>query len=230
VSGQWYVGDDLCSSKKEAEQSAAKKACEALLARNVYSSSSSISSSLEQLTISTSDAPPSYSEVVNTDSSYRFPSKYADIEQFIATKVGADGGRIRKTSPPDSQGRYKFEITGSYRYCENIRRHHKKNQIFFIVDPVRKTYIQKCHDSECYGFQSALKYIDNEHRTNSNSPENDSMSKCSKCRKTVKNANQNECERCGQEFCGNCLYECDLCHDAPHCERCIDSCVECHDS
>ncbi len=208
----------MCSSKKEAEQSAAKKALEDLRGTNVYSTSS----------ISTSDAPPSYAEVLNTDSSYHLPSEYADIEQFIAAKVGTVGGRIRKILPPDSQGRYRFEITGSYRYCENIQRHHKKNQIFFLVDPVKKTYIQKCYDFDCYGFQSTLKYIDNEQTTNSDLQENNSTSKCSKCRKILRY--QNECERCGKGFCRNCLYECDLCHDAPHCERCIDSCVECHDS
>jgi hypothetical protein len=164
--------------------------------------------------------------VVEADSKYHLPDEYADIEQFITTKVEAFGGRIRKILPLNSQGRYKFEICGSYRYCENIKRHHKKNQIYFIVDPIKKTYVQKCHDSECYGFQSPLQYINND----PNSQENNSISKCSKCLKTLKYQIQNECERCGELFCKNCVCFCDYCHDAIHCERCFDSCFDCHDS
>lgn len=232
VNGHWYVGDDLCSSKKDAEQSAAKKAWEALLAGNVCSSS--ISSSPEPSKVSTcetySEAFPSYSEATKADSKYHLPDEYADIEQFIATKVGAFDGRIRKILPPDSRGRYKFEINGSYRYCENIKRHHKKNQIYFIVDPVRKTYIQKCHDPECYNFQSTLQHIDNDQRTLPGLEENSSVTKCSRCRKTLKYQNGRECERCGEMFCGNCVCVCDLCHGAIHCERCFDLCFDCHDS
>jgi len=140
--------------------------------------SSSASTSPEQLTVLTSETYaetlPSYSEVVKDDSNYHLPDEYVDIEQFITTKVGAFGGRIRKIWPPDLQGRYTFEISGSYRYCENVQRNHKQNKIYFIVDPIKKTYIQKCHDSECYRFQSTLKHIDNDPRTLPNSRENNS--------------------------------------------------------
>jgi hypothetical protein len=212
----------LYPSKKEAEQLAAKNAYDALRGINVYSLSSMSTA------VSTLDEPPSYSEVVNMDSSYRLPNEYADIEQFIEAKVGVTGGRIRKISPPDSRGQYKFQITGTYRYCEKIGRHHTKNQIYFIVDPVNRTYVQKCYDSDCHGFQSAVKYIDNEQTTHSDSSEEDSTSKCSRCQKILRHGTA--CERCGQNFCSRCLYECELCHDALHCSSCIDSCFDCHDS
>lgn len=208
MNGHWYLGDNFCSAKKEAEKLAAKKALESLVVESISS-----------LTLETSetdfDEPPSYSEAVSADSSYHLPSKYADIEQFLCTKVRAAGGRIQKILPPDSSGRYKFEISGSYRYCGNVQRHHKKNQVYFIVDPAKKTYIQKCSDSDCYGFQSAIKYIDDGQRTNPHAQVNDSRSKC---------------ERCGERFSTNSLYECELCHDALHCTRCFDSCFDCHDS
>jgi len=87
------------------------------------------------------------------------PFQYADSEQFIIDIISSHGGRIRKIWASEEQERYQFEITGTYRYCDNIRRHHKKNQIYFIVDPVQKIYYQKCHDPECSGFQSANKEL-----------------------------------------------------------------------
>jgi hypothetical protein len=71
------------------------------------------------------------------------------------------GARIRKVKPPKPNGRglYRIEITGNYRYCENIKEHHKKNQVYFFVDPVNKVYYQKCHDPDCQGYQSAKQPI-----------------------------------------------------------------------
>jgi hypothetical protein len=174
--------------------------------------------------------PPSYSEIVQTNLMNYLADEYTDIEQFINAKVKPFGGRIRKISAPDSYGRYKFEINGSYRYCENVRRHHKKNQIYFIVDPIKKTYIQKCHDPACYGFQSPIKYIVTEQSTSLNSQENNSVSKCSRCLQAFMLNNRNECDRCGEEFCNKCVRDCELCHDAVHCERCFELCFDCHDS
>jgi hypothetical protein len=232
VDNHWYVGEDMCSSKKEAEQSAAKKAWKALLAKNVASISTERLPQTSTATISEehSDSPPSYAEAVKFALKNHLPDKYAAIEHFIATKVEEYGGRIREISPPDSQGRYKFEIGGSYRYCENVRRHHKKNQIYFIVDPIKKTYVQKCHDPECYGFQSALKNIENEQRTLLTSQENNSTDQCTNCQKPLMHQNQNECERCGEIFCKKCAYSCELCHYAVHCNRCFQLCFDSHDS
>ncbi|CAF4086043.1 unnamed protein product, partial [Rotaria sordida] len=42
---------------------------------------------------------------------------------------------------------------GDYKYCENIKRHHKQNNIYFIVDMRKGTYRQKCHDPDCKTFQ-----------------------------------------------------------------------------
>lgn len=128
------------------------------------------------------------------------------------------------------RGRYKFEITGSYRYCENIKRHHKKNQIFFIVDPVERTYCQRCHDTECYGFQSPLKYIDDEQTISSSDVEDYDLDKCNYCQRSLVNRNRSNCERCGKDFCHECVCTCDLCCDATHCRRCFELCWDCHDS
>ena len=82
------------------------------------------------------------------------PREHADIEESILKIISAAGGRIRKIWPPNESGEYKFEITGTYRFCENIDNHHRKNHIYFVVDPGRNIYYQKCHDSQCLGYQS----------------------------------------------------------------------------
>ena len=72
----------------------------------------------------------------------------------------AFGGRIRKIKPPrDARGLYRLEIGGDYRYCENVKRQHKKNQVYFLVDPINKVYYQRCYDPDCKGFQSAKQRI-----------------------------------------------------------------------
>jgi hypothetical protein len=51
---------------------------------------------------------------------------------------------------------YRLEITRTYHHCENVRRDHSKNHIYFIVHPICKTFYQKCHDPECFDFQSVI--------------------------------------------------------------------------
>ena len=138
VDGRWYIGEENCSSKKEAENSAAEKACLDLM-REVFHV----------------DGTQTDQIVDDNDPSKHFPPEYADIEEFFATMVGAFGARIRKIRPPrDTRGIYRVEIVGDYRYCNNIQQHHKKNQVYFLVDPKKKIYYQKCYDPECQGFQS----------------------------------------------------------------------------
>ncbi|CAM4870747.1 unnamed protein product [Rotaria socialis] len=50
-----------------------------------------------------------------------------------------------------------FLYAGSYKYCERIQRHHKNNNIYFVVDMRKGTYRQKCHDSDCQNFQGIEK-------------------------------------------------------------------------
>ncbi|CAF3887233.1 unnamed protein product [Rotaria magnacalcarata] len=50
-----------------------------------------------------------------------------------------------------------FLYAGNYKYCERIQRHHKNNNIYFVVDMRKGTYRQKCHDSDCQNFQGVEK-------------------------------------------------------------------------
>ena len=157
MNGQSFIGDDLCSSKKQAEQSAARKALEILVHNDVKSLSTQLFN--VQITSDETDPPPSYAEVMKSNAIEHLPQEYADIERYMAVMVTSFGGRVRKIWAPDSDGLYKFEIAGPYRYCDNVQRYHKRNQIYFMVDPVNKTYYQMCHSPPCLGFRSITRNI-----------------------------------------------------------------------
>lgn len=126
----WYRGDHGFTSKKDAEQSAAKTA---------YNSLSTDGMELQ---------------TENADSGQHMPEEYVHIEQFFNNMVMAHGGRIRKIYPPRRGGTYRIEIAGKYRYCENVQRHHKKNRVYLLIDTVNNVYYQKCYDPNCDNFQS----------------------------------------------------------------------------
>ena len=42
----------------------------------------------------------------------------------------------------------------SFRFCANINRQHKSNNIFWIADLAKKIVYQKCHDEDCANFVS----------------------------------------------------------------------------
>ncbi len=153
MNGQRYVGRDQCSTIKEAEQLAAKKAWKSLVA------SKSKSISIRSFSHILTEQPQLRSSRVKCESIEHLPIEYAGIELFIVNLVGIFGGRIKNICMPDVLGRYKIEITGSYRYCENIKKHHKKSQIYFLVDPIKKIFYQKCYHKTCLGFRSSKKKI-----------------------------------------------------------------------
>ena len=136
IGGTFYTGDEVCSKKKDAEHSAAHKAYEDLIQQE-----------------------PQPLPLADDDPNRHMPPEFADIEEFFVTLVGACDGRIRKVRPLQQYKTYRLEITGNYRYCDNIKRHHLKNQIYFLVDTRKRVYTQRCYDSECAGFQSARKPI-----------------------------------------------------------------------
>jgi len=88
-----------------------------------------------------------------------FPAEYADIERILVNIIRGMGGRIENVSTIGTSKRYKVNICGSNRYCENIKRHHKKSQIYFFVNPAKKIYYQKCYHPTCSGFRSSRKRI-----------------------------------------------------------------------
>ncbi|GBN50601.1 DNA-directed primase/polymerase protein [Araneus ventricosus] len=77
-------------------------------------------------------------------------SPYPEVDNFVLSLIKDDKtmGFIRKWSYLQTEDILVYEI-GNYRFCHNIGRHHKSNNIMIVVDMKRKIYYQKCHDPEC---------------------------------------------------------------------------------
>ncbi|XP_033324644.2 DNA-directed primase/polymerase protein isoform X1 [Megalopta genalis] len=86
-------------------------------------------------------------------------SKYPILDKYIRDKIHP--GKIRACKYHDSNKVLVYETTG-YRYCENIGRCHKSNNVFLIIDLINKTMYQKCHDEDCTGFKSEPKKLPEE--------------------------------------------------------------------
>ncbi|CAF4589524.1 unnamed protein product [Rotaria sp. Silwood1] len=88
---------------------------------------------------------------------------YPELVNFmmnIARDKKDDGNGIRISrlyKAKEVQNDFRWEIgfmyVGDYKYCERIQRHHKNNNIYFVVDMRKGTYRQKCHDPDCKTFQ-----------------------------------------------------------------------------
>lgn len=44
-------------------------------------------------------------------------------------------------------------VSTTSRYCENVKREHKSNHIWFYIDTVKNTISQRCHDEGCADFK-----------------------------------------------------------------------------
>ncbi|PSN44332.1 hypothetical protein C0J52_11102 [Blattella germanica] len=80
-------------------------------------------------------------------------SPYPDVDKFINSLVSP--GRIWRSLYFNSTSHLVYDIVG-YRYCGNIGREHRSNNIKYIVNLENYTYYQKCHDPECLYYRSAM--------------------------------------------------------------------------
>ncbi|PBC29382.1 Coiled-coil domain-containing protein [Apis cerana cerana] len=86
-------------------------------------------------------------------------SKYPMLDKYIHSMIYP--GKIRLCKYFEDVKILVYEILG-YRYCENIDRWHKSNNIFWVVNLKNKTIYQKCHDQDCFGFKSKPKQLPEE--------------------------------------------------------------------
>ncbi|XP_054679842.1 DNA-directed primase/polymerase protein isoform X2 [Grus americana] len=77
-------------------------------------------------------------------------SPYPEIDYFVRSLVNKDGvqGRIRQWNYFFLEEILVYDISG-YRWCENIGRAHKSNNIMILVDLKKEVWYQKCHDPVC---------------------------------------------------------------------------------
>ncbi|KAM4807672.1 DNA-directed primase/polymerase protein [Rhinophrynus dorsalis] len=80
---------------------------------------------------------------------YQF-SPYPEIDYFIISVITRDGfqGGIRHWNYFSTEELLVYDIT-NYRWCENIGRFHKSNNIMLLVDLKGDVWYQKCHDPVC---------------------------------------------------------------------------------
>ncbi|NWS66375.1 PRIPO protein, partial [Crotophaga sulcirostris] len=86
-----------------------------------------------------------------TDSMEGFQeSPYPEIDYFVRSLVNKDGvqGGIRRWNYFSADEILVYDISG-YRWCENIGRAHKSNNIMILVDLKKEVWYQKCHDPVC---------------------------------------------------------------------------------
>ncbi|XP_004682561.1 PREDICTED: DNA-directed primase/polymerase protein [Condylura cristata] len=77
-------------------------------------------------------------------------SPYPEIDQFVLSLVNKNGikGGIRRWNYFFPEELLVYDIC-KYRWCENIGRAHKSNNIMILVDLKNEIWYQKCHDPVC---------------------------------------------------------------------------------
>ncbi|XP_076855083.1 DNA-directed primase/polymerase protein-like [Brachyhypopomus gauderio] len=77
-------------------------------------------------------------------------SPYKELDNFVLTLVYKDGvqGCIRRWTYFVSEQLLVYDI-GRFRWCHNVGRFHKSNNIIIVVDLKEEVWYQRCHDPEC---------------------------------------------------------------------------------
>lgn len=88
---------------------------------------------------------------VLTSESYITKSPYPEVDDYISSVVSP--GRIYRLAYFSSSNTIVYDIVGN-RYCQNIKRQHRSNNIKYIVHLESCTFYQKCHDLDCSTFRS----------------------------------------------------------------------------
>lgn len=69
---------------------------------------------------------------------------------------GCVGASVRAWAAYPEAGRVTLHVKGN-RFCENVERAHKSNNVAFVVDFREGAYSQRCHDPECRGFRGCFR-------------------------------------------------------------------------
>ncbi|XP_023274216.1 DNA-directed primase/polymerase protein [Seriola lalandi dorsalis] len=83
-------------------------------------------------------------------------SPHQEVDNFVLTVVRKDGiqGSIRRWNYFVAEQLLVYDIA-KYRWCENVERFHKSNNIMIVVDLKEEVWYQKCHDPDCRNFRSS---------------------------------------------------------------------------
>lgn len=77
-------------------------------------------------------------------------SPFKEVDEFVLTLVCKDGiqGSIRRWNYFACEQLLVYDIE-KFRWCHNVKRFHKSNNILIVVDLKEEVWYQKCHDPEC---------------------------------------------------------------------------------
>ncbi|XP_023686409.1 DNA-directed primase/polymerase protein [Paramormyrops kingsleyae] len=77
-------------------------------------------------------------------------SPYKEVDEFILSLVRKDGvqGAVRRCSYFEAEQLLVYDIL-RYRWCGNVARCHRSNNIMILVDLKEEVWYQKCHDPVC---------------------------------------------------------------------------------
>lgn len=92
-----------------------------------------------------------------SDSFKRLPgekSPFPLLDKYIYSIIGRHGGGIYGVTILSSSETVMHTIKGGYKYCGNIGRHHKSNNVILITDLRKGEMYQKCFDPDCRGYRS----------------------------------------------------------------------------
>ena len=82
-------------------------------------------------------------------------SDFPSIDNLVKSQIGC--GVIRKITFHENKGTTNkpmllYEIA-HYNFCDNVKRCHRRNHIYFIGDVKRMCIYKKCHDPGCVDFR-----------------------------------------------------------------------------
>jgi len=88
--------------------------------------------------------------------SSRAHSPHPDADNFVWSIIRANGckGYIRSWMFFPATSTMLYSISGQYRFCGRIGRHHKSNGVYFVADLKAREMYQKCFDPDCRNFRS----------------------------------------------------------------------------
>ncbi|KAK7112181.1 DNA-directed primase/polymerase protein-like isoform X2 [Littorina saxatilis] len=75
-------------------------------------------------------------------------SPYPEVDDFIVSQVSGRGGTIRRWTYFADAEVLTYDIMG-YRFCYNVQRQHRSNNIKLVADLQKGMWYQKCYDPDC---------------------------------------------------------------------------------
>lgn len=107
-----------------------------------------------------SEAGSSCHKVTPGISTYKreYASRYPHIDGYIYSIIEPCGGGINSVTTVGEDSLI-YAIKGGYKYCDNIGRHHKSNNVMLVVELEKRRIHQKCFDPDCRGFRSQSRPI-----------------------------------------------------------------------